>query len=651
MAAIKVLGLGTLVVLVSGCQSWQYRDIEDLPPTAAIPDISVPGKVDVWYYDGITGKDVQSLLSATSYPDSPSEIAELNQLRQTVNRAENYGTLIRGYIEPPATGEYYFHVSGDDETQFWLAPSQAREGIVRIASTTAVPIDSFNRFSSQTSGVQFLEAGRKYYFELIHKEGRYDDHFTVAWTGPGFAQTVLDGQYLHSYAETIAPSRPELTPEEAYALGYKIGYFDAEQGLAFGPAYPPLDEDNDGLYDNWEVVYGLNPADPSDAMSDYDDDLLTALDEFMIRTRPDRADTDGDGLPDGYEYAYGLDPNDARDASLDSDGDGFTALEEYLAGTDPTDPSAFPVRAAVYEPGFVGQYFLGTDFNTFVYTQRDPTVNFAWGDGGPAGVATNRFSVRWQGQFTPPHAEGARTYTVATRTDDGVRLFIDQNIAIDRWVRQSPTTHSTSVTLLPEESVFLTMEYFENLYGATASLSITDASTGQLLDINSVVDSPRLDDDYSGSRLEDGISDTYKLNYGLPILQPVADRSFNTSGITVREAYQSGLHPYTLEQVSEPEPPLSENVTNGASSTVTLSWTAPSTRVDGSSISLSEIDYYQITYGQAPDALTETIEVESDLTSHTIEGLASGTWYFSIQVVDTNGLTSEPSEAIEFQVQ
>jgi hypothetical protein len=47
-------------------------------------------------------------------------------------------------------------------------------------------------------------------------------------------------------------------------------------------------------------------------------------------------DTDGDGMPDWWEIKYGLDPNDPSDAAKDKDGDGYTNLEEYLNGTDPT---------------------------------------------------------------------------------------------------------------------------------------------------------------------------------------------------------------------------------------------------------------------------------------------------------------------------
>ena len=51
-------------------------------------------------------------------------------------------------------------------------------------------------------------------------------------------------------------------------------------------------------------------------------------------------DGDGDGLPDEWEKKYGLDPKNVADAAADKDGDGFTNMEEFLAGTDPTDPSS-----------------------------------------------------------------------------------------------------------------------------------------------------------------------------------------------------------------------------------------------------------------------------------------------------------------------
>ena len=51
-------------------------------------------------------------------------------------------------------------------------------------------------------------------------------------------------------------------------------------------------------------------------------------------------DSDGDGLPDWWEIQYGLNPHDPTDAAQDADGDGMTNLQEYLAGTNPQDPNS-----------------------------------------------------------------------------------------------------------------------------------------------------------------------------------------------------------------------------------------------------------------------------------------------------------------------
>ncbi|MDU1906493.1 MAG: polysaccharide lyase [Dysgonomonas sp.] len=55
-------------------------------------------------------------------------------------------------------------------------------------------------------------------------------------------------------------------------------------------------------------------------------------------------DSDGDGIPDAWEIKYGLNPNDPSDAVKDMNGDGYTNIEKYINGIDPakkvdwTDP-------------------------------------------------------------------------------------------------------------------------------------------------------------------------------------------------------------------------------------------------------------------------------------------------------------------------
>ena len=52
------------------------------------------------------------------------------------------------------------------------------------------------------------------------------------------------------------------------------------------------------------------------------------------------ADSDGDGIPDQTEAFYGLNPGDPSDAARDLDGDGVSNLVEYLEGTALNDPNS-----------------------------------------------------------------------------------------------------------------------------------------------------------------------------------------------------------------------------------------------------------------------------------------------------------------------
>jgi len=54
------------------------------------------------------------------------------------------------------------------------------------------------------------------------------------------------------------------------------------------------------------------------------------------KSLPAPADNDQDGMPDEWEKKFGLNPSDPSDGATDKDGDGYTNVEEWLNGTDPT---------------------------------------------------------------------------------------------------------------------------------------------------------------------------------------------------------------------------------------------------------------------------------------------------------------------------
>lgn len=673
MSVGKVLGLGSTILFVTGCQSWQYRDIESLPPTAAVPETSEPGKVEVRYFDGIGGTLVSDLTATTQFPDNPDVIAELTELRVPGSRADNYGSLVRGFITPPVDGDYRFFVSGDDETELWLSTSDQPEDARTIASVPRYASPGFyEKYSSQTSGLIQLSATNSYYFEIRHKEGSGGDHFEVAWEGPGLSQQIVNSAYISSWAQSLTGGT-EVSGGESYSLGYRVGFLDGSEGLSFNQTFPPLDQDQDGLYDNWEIVHGLDPSDASDATSDPDQDLLAAADEFLIGTAEGNPDSDNDGIADGVEYAYGLDPLDSADASGDLDNDGYTNLEEYVAGTELKDADDSPAPAPAPEPepepettpetgeiayvtGFAGQYFSGTNFERLLAVQVDETVDFNWGNGAPIPESPDdNFSVRWSGIFTAPHASGTNDYEFSVRTNDGVRLYANGELVINDWSSHAPTTFTYNRSMNSGEELRLTIEYYEGTGTAVAQYSARNLSTNSNVDTASTIISPDMTQLASVDSDSDGIPDTWELQYGLNAWVPDADSVNNDSGISNIEAYESRLDPYTLTNVSGDSsqttaPETSEPAPTETAGTVTLTWTAPSTRMDGSSIALSEIDYYVINYGQNVTNLDQSVNVGGGEDNYTFSNLKSGTWYFTIRVVDTNGLSSAPSEPVSAEV-
>ncbi|MCG8442734.1 MAG: fibronectin type III domain-containing protein [Caulobacterales bacterium] len=76
----------------------------------------------------------------------------------------------------------------------------------------------------------------------------------------------------------------------------------------------------------------------------------------------------------------------------------------------------------------------------------------------------------------------------------------------------------------------------------------------------------------------------------------------------------------------------------GTGVSVTASWDIPVQRTDGSSLSLSELDGYEIRYSVVGQSdFTAVIVNDQTADAHTMTGLAPGSYEFSIAAVETDG--------------
>ncbi|MFN7117241.1 MAG: PQQ-dependent sugar dehydrogenase [Saprospiraceae bacterium] len=92
-------------------------------------------------------------------------------------------------------------------------------------------------------------------------------------------------------------------------------------------------------------------------------------------------------------------------------------------------------------------------------TRVDSTINFNWVFEAPAaGIRPDYFAVRWTGKIMPPLTG---TYTFHTITDDGVRLWVNNQLIINQWIPQPETEHRGTITLEAGKRYPIRMEFHD----------------------------------------------------------------------------------------------------------------------------------------------------------------------------------------------
>jgi N-acetylmuramoyl-L-alanine amidase len=124
--------------------------------------------------------------------------------------------------------------------------------------------------------------------------------------------------------------------------------------------------------------------------------------------------------------------------------------------------------------GLRGTFYDNMDFTALRRARIDATVNFDWAAGAPSStMQPETFSARWTGEVEPRYSQ---TYTFHTTTDDGVRLWVNNVLLIDKWQDQGATEWSGSIALTAGVKAPIRMDYFENGGAASARLEWSSAS-------------------------------------------------------------------------------------------------------------------------------------------------------------------------------
>jgi hypothetical protein len=157
--------------------------VKNRPPAAYLPTGSILREV----WRNIGGDSVADLTGHPKFKEKPDESGPISAI-DSWNLGNSYGVRIRGYVHPPETGEYVFWIASDDGGELWLSTDDSAAKKQKLCSLShAVGQRNWGADPSQKSAPVSLVAGRRYYIEVLQKQGGGGEHVAAGWTLPGGA--------------------------------------------------------------------------------------------------------------------------------------------------------------------------------------------------------------------------------------------------------------------------------------------------------------------------------------------------------------------------------------------------------------------------------------------------------------------------------
>ena len=346
---------------------------------------------DVW--TGVSGTAVANILVSTN----PTFSNTLNTLEAPVDYGDNYGERIRGWITAPVTGNYYFWLAASNAAELWISNDAEPVNIHKRAYvTTGTASKEWNNAGEthQKSAWLALEAGKRYYVDILHKAGLGSDNCAVGWAKPGEATSapsqVVPGYVLSPYT-VPAPATPgTLYVSTMLAQAGAVGVPPGTPVNGVGSSTLRLSDDENTAY----MRYGYSG-------------LTGSITSQHIHTDP--------YLGKPSTIVFDID-------TPETPGDGKI--------TDPADPHYTPPGATTSELGYTFKWTI-TPKGTLskadiieIIKEGKAYINLHTAANGSGEIRGNYTLANGTRTFTPPPAPPA--WTDDSSTDNGAVRFLTQ---------------------------------------------------------------------------------------------------------------------------------------------------------------------------------------------------------------------------------
>jgi hypothetical protein len=404
------------------------------------------------YWFDFAGTAVSTLTSDPRYPDSPEMSEWRTSFQSELNRWDNYGTRARGYIYPPATGDYTFWISGDDYCELWLSSDDSPDNIDMVAEVPGWSNhNEWTKYPEQKSDAITLQAGQKYYIEALQKEEGGGDLLDVGWGGPpiiGDGPVIIDGKYLSpflsSFALVMEAAREPVPADGSWyvdtwvSLDWTAGYTAATHDVYFSDILADVENGAEAAFrgnqPSTNFVAGF-PGFP------YPDGFTPGTTYYW---RIDEIEADGTTIHKGNVWRFTVPPKtayepDPVDGAEDVDPNnaalewqtGFGAMLHYVYFGDDYDTvnnaaGAMPSGTTTYVPGTLDLgkvYYWRIDEFHGAETFKGPVWSFSTpGAVGSPTPANNAVNIKQTQVLTWVASTNATSHEVYFGTDkDAVR--------------------------------------------------------------------------------------------------------------------------------------------------------------------------------------------------------------------------------------
>lgn len=157
----------------------------------------------------------------------PTSTSLLTSLNAPADSGDDYGVRLRGFLTAPESGDYRFYLRADEAAALYLSDDEEPVNSWKRAELAA-PVASADWSAAALSPLLRLEAGQRYYLEVLHKESSGSDHLAVGWltpselakpapviaTVPGHVLTRFEDVTLGTWSTfTPPPAPPDWTAE------------------------------------------------------------------------------------------------------------------------------------------------------------------------------------------------------------------------------------------------------------------------------------------------------------------------------------------------------------------------------------------------------------------------------------------------------